>query len=154
MPGVLPYKSAGNFPRLAANDRLGQGALLLHEHLAARFAADPPRWSNRVPCKAPECLGRCDTGHRKYNSRSYGCKLFYANARLVSTASADGGIMCGNRCRNHSRNAEKAADAAFIGGDHRSADGRGCSLDSDEWKNSLKPHCVLNFWCIARKTML
>ena len=89
-----------------------------------------------------------------YNSRSYGSKLFYANARLVSTASADGGIMCGNRCRNHSRNAEKAADAAFIGGDHRSADGRDGSLDSDEWKNSLKPHCALNFLCIVRKTML
>lgn len=154
MPGVLPYKSAGNLPRRAANDRLGQGALLLHGHLAAHFSADPPRRSDRIPCKAAECLGRCDTRRRKYNSRSYGSKLFYANARLVSTASADGGIMCGNRCRNHSRNAEKAADAAFIGGDHRSADGRDCSLDSDEWKNALKPHCVLNFLCIVRKTML
>ena len=62
--------------------------------------------------------------------------------------------MRGNRCRNGSRNAKKTADAAFVGGDHRPADGRDRGMDSDEWKNSLKLHCALNFWCIARKRML
>lgn len=123
-------------------------------NLAARFAADPPRWSNRVPCKAPECFGRSDTGRRKYDSCPDGSKLFSANAQSVSTAFADGGIMRGDRCRNGSRNAKKTADAAFVGGDYRFADGRDRGMDGAERQNSLKLHCALNFWCIARKRML
>ena len=62
--------------------------------------------------------------------------------------------MRGDRCRNCSRNAEKTADTAFVGGDHRPADGRDRGMDGAERQNSLKLHCTLNFWRIARKRML
>lgn len=83
-----------------------------------------------------------------------GVSYFRANARLVSAAFAYRCLLRGYYCRYRSRSTKEAANTAFVGGDHRFADGRDRGMDGAERQNSLKLHSALNFWCIARKRML